>query len=348
MSDKLPTIKEIAKKLGISPSSVSRALHDHPSIGLRTKMRVNQLAKELGYEPNQTAIFFQKRRTFTIGVVLPKLAETFFSEAISGIEDFASKHKYIVLMGQSQDSEEKEKSIIESMKDHRVDGLIVSISKNTTNYEHFEMLKKYDIPVVFFDCIPRMPNINSVECDMVDGTIKAVSFLLKKGYIVIGLINGPAKLLASQQRLEGYKIAMDKSRLKYDPNLVINTDLSSVGTQKAMTELLSYKRVPNAILAFNDYVALDAVQYARQKNLIIYRDISFVSYANLPINSYTSFPPLASIEQFPYEQGQKAMETLLQLLDEKDDVPKNNTGHKIVIEPQLILNSSQMPGGIFR
>ncbi|MES2003446.1 MAG: LacI family DNA-binding transcriptional regulator [Bacteroidota bacterium] len=348
MPEKLPTIKVIAKKLGLSPSSVSRALHDHPSIGLKTKMLVTQLAKELGYEPNQTAIFFQKRKTFTIGVVLPKLSETFFSEAISGIEDFASKHKYIVLLGQSHDNEEKEKTIIETMKDHRVDGIIVSISKNTNNYEHFEMLNKYDIPVVFFDCIPRMANINSVECDMVEGTVKAVSVLLKKGYRVIGLINGPPKLLASQQRLEGYRIAMDKNRLKFDPNLIINTDLSTEGTHRAMTEFLSYKRAPSAILTFNDYVALDAVQYAKQKNLIIYRDISFVSYANLPLNSYTSFPPLASIEQFPYEQGQKAMEMLLQLLESGNSGEKNKTGQKIMIEPQLILNTHETSGRMFR
>ena len=340
MSEKLPTIKVIAKKLGISPSSVSRALHDHPSIGLKTKALVNNLAKELGYEPNQTAIFFQKRKTFTIGVVLPKLTETFFSEAISGIEDFATKHKYIVLLGQSHDNESKEKTIIETMKSHRVDGIIASISKNTNNYEHFDMLKKYEIPIVFFDCIPQMPHIHTVECDMVEGTVKAVSFLLKKGYRNIGIINGPPKLLASQQRLEGYRIAMNKHRLKFDPFLVINTDLSTKGTHDAMTEFLAHKRAPSAILAFNDYVALDAVQFALQKNLVIYKDISFVSYANLPINSYTSFPPLASIEQFPYEQGQKAMEILLGLL-EKGYNGDNQSGSKTMIEPQLILNTQQ-------
>lgn len=342
VSQKIPTIKEIATKLGISPSSVSRALHDHPSIGLRTKTQVKQLAKELGYEPNQTAIFFQKRKTFTIGVVLPTLAETFFAEAISGIEDFANIHNYTVLLGQSQDKEEKEKRIIQTMKDHRVDGLIVSISKNTTNYEHFEMLNKYDIPLVFFDCIPKMNNINSVECDMIDGTIKAVNFLLQKGLRIIGFINGPDKLPASQQRLEGYKIAINKNRLKFDPNLVINTDLTTASTYKAMSELLSYKRAPSAILTFNDYVALDAAQYAKQNNLIIYRDISFVSYANLPINSYTAYPPLASIEQFPYEQGKRAMTLLLQVLNERTDNILTKQGYKTIIETQLILNTNQL------
>ncbi len=346
MSDKVPTIKVIAKKLGLSASTVSRALNDHPSIGLKTKTLVKQLAKDLGYEPNQTAIFFQKRKTFTIGVVLPKLSETFFSEAISGIEDFASMNKYIVFLGQSHDDEEREKKIIESMKNHRVDGIISSISKNTTNYAHFEMLKKYDIPIVFFDCIPPIENINSVECDMVEGTIKAVSFLLKKGYRNIGLINGPHKLLASQQRLEGYRIAINKNRLKFDPNLVINTDLSTKGTHDAMAEFFSHKRTPTGIITFNDYVALDAAQFAFQRNKTIGKDISFVSYANLPINSYMAYPPLASIEQFPYDQGKRAMEMLLGIL-ESENKSDTNKGFRIKIETELVLNSHQNSGRIF-
>ena len=189
MENKLPTITEIAKRLNISASTVSRALHNHSSIGLRTKMRVQQLAKELNYEPNQTAIFFQQRKTFTIGVVLPELSEAFFSAAISGIEDCAYKNKYSVLMGQSHDIEEKEKQIIETMKSHRVDGLLVSIASKTNNYDHFETLKRYNIPVVFFDRIPNMANIHYVACNLISGTIQAINFLIKKGHRVIGIAN---------------------------------------------------------------------------------------------------------------------------------------------------------------
>lgn len=340
MSPKLPTIKEIAKRLNISPSTVSRALHNHPSIGLRTNTKVHQLAKELGYEPNQTAIFFQQRRTFTVGVVLPKLSETFFSEAISGIEDFATKHKYTVLIGQSQDKMEKEKTIIRSMKDRRVDGIIVSISKNTNSYEHFEQLKKVNIPVVFFDCLPKMNNIHSVECDMLDGTIKAIDLLLKKKHRIIGFINGPAKLLASQHRYEGYKLAMQKNRLKLDPHLIVHTDLTKSGTYKAMKELMLYKRKPTAILSFNDYVTLDAVQYAKEHGIAINKDLSFVSYANLPVNNYMAYPPLASIEQFPYEQGEKAMEILLKILNIEKSKTEEINFQKKIIEPELVLNDN--------
>lgn len=337
MSTQQPTIKEIAKRLNISASTVSRALHDHSSIGLRTKMRVKQLAKELNYEPNQTAIFFQQGKTFTLGVILPELSEAFFSTAICGIEDTANKSKYTVLLGQSHDNEEREKQIVETMKNHRVDGLIVSISKNTTNYAHFDSLKKYNIPVVFFDRIPNAPDINFVACNMQSGTIQAVNFLLKKGHRVIGMINGPDKLVASQQRLEGYLIALKKHRLKYDPNLIISSDLTRAGTCEAMRQLTTMRRKPTAVVAFNDYVALDAVRYARSLKIRINEDITFVSYANLSISHYTDFPPAASVEQYPYQQGQKATETLLELLTKKDTTA--NSFCKTILESKLIIHN---------
>ncbi|HMO63484.1 MAG TPA: LacI family DNA-binding transcriptional regulator [Ferruginibacter sp.] len=344
MKNHLPTIKEIAKQLNISVSTVSRALHDHKSIGLRTKMQVQELAKKLQYEPNQTAIFFQQGKTFTIGVILPELSEAFFSSAISGIEDAAHKSNYTVLLGQSHDSVEKEKQLIDTMKKHRVDGLLVSISKNTTDYSHFETLQRYNIPIVFFDRIPKISNIHYVACNMVNGTVQAVNFLFKKGHRIIGMINGPEKLPATKERLDGYIQALTKSRLKYDPALVINCDLTKESVCHATEKLLTGKRKPTAIVAFNDYVALDAVQQARKMKLRINKDICFVSYANLPISNYTAYPPLASVEQFPYLQGQKATETLIELLQKKsdDDTDVNNrTYYKIILESQLVLHDAK-------
>lgn len=342
MESKLPTIKEIAKRLNISASTVSRSLHDHPRIGLRTKMQVQKLAKEINYEPNQTAIFFKQRKTFTLGVILPELSEAFFSSAISGIEDCAFKNNYTVLMGQSHNSEEKEKLLIETMKNHRVDGLVISIAKNTTHYEHFESLKRYNIPVVFFDRIPNIPNIHYVACNLVSGTVQAINFLFKKGHRVIGMINGPEKLYASQERKEGYIQAMTKSRLKFYPSLIVNTDLSTAGTYEATKDLLSSKIKPTAIVTFNDYVAIDAAKYTRLQKLRINKDICFVSYANQTWNSYTAFHPFASIEQFPYLQGQKAAETLLELFNKKEfETENNHSYYKIILESQLMLNHNK-------
>ena len=166
MSSKLPTITEIARQLNISVSTVSRALHNHPGIGLRTKARVQELAKQLNYEPNQTALFFQQGKTYTIGVILPELSENFFSAAISGIEDAAEKLNYTVLLGQSHDNEERERKIVATMKNHRVDGLLVSISKNTNNQIQLSVLSK------FYQTLRIKPNIKAITASTISIWIK--------------------------------------------------------------------------------------------------------------------------------------------------------------------------------
>jgi LacI family transcriptional regulator len=338
MTGKPATLKEIARILNLSVSTVSRALHDHPSIGVTTCQKVKKIASELDYEPNQAAIFFQKGKTFTLGVILPELSEAFFSSAISAIEDTAYKSNYTVLLAQSHDDEHMEKKLVEKMKNHRVDGLLISIAKSTSSFEHFEMLKRYNIPVVFFDRIPSMQNIHYVACNMETGTIEVVNYLLKKGHRAIGMINGPKTLYATGERQEGYIKALVKNRLKYDPTLMTNCDLTEEGTITAMEQLVNNKRKPTAIVTFNDYVALYAMKYAKQNHLE--KDICFVSYANLPLIRYMENYPLASVEQFPYLQGQKATDILLSLLNN----PKKNTEeiqayYKIFVDSQLVENN---------
>ncbi|HTL07691.1 MAG TPA: LacI family DNA-binding transcriptional regulator [Chitinophagaceae bacterium] len=334
------TIKEIARQLNISVSTVSRALHNHKSIGLRTRTRVQELAAALHYEPNQRAIFFQQQKTFTLGVILPALSEAFFAAAISGIEDMANTNNYTVLMGQSHDSAEREKKIVATMKKHQVDGIIVSLAKDAVNIDHFTQLAKHDIPVVFFDRVPDNAEAHYVACDMEAGTIEAIDFLLKKKYRVIAMINGPQQLLASKQRTEGYRQAMDKHRIKYDPALIIHSDLSKEGTYAAMEQLLKGKRKPQAIVTFNDYVLLDAIQYARKQNIAINEEIVFVSYANLPFGAHTAFPPLASLEQYPYQQGQQATTLLLDLLQKTREERRTTAFKHIVIAPALVINET--------
>jgi DNA-binding LacI/PurR family transcriptional regulator len=334
---KVATIKEIAKQLNISPSSVSRALHNHPSIGLRTKMQVQKLAEELNYEPNKIAIFFKQRRTYTIGVILPNLKEEFFSNAISGVEDVAVKNKYNVFIGQSHDDVEREKQIVKAMKDQHVDGIIVSLTKYTKDYEHFTDLKNYDIPLVFFDRVPALNNVNKVYYDMVEGTKQALEYLIAKGHRRIGIINGPDEMKSSKERTEAYKQVMIKQRLKIDMSLVVSTNLTSESTKAALNELLSSKPRPTAILAINDYVALDAMQHAKKLKLKINKDICFVSYANLPITSFLLNPPMASVEQHAYVQGTKAAEILMEILN--SDKEENDNYRDIKINGELIIHN---------
>ena len=336
MIKKLPTIKEIARRLNVSVSTVSRALHDHPSIGLRTRMQVQQVAKEINYEPNQAAIFFKQGKTFTLGVILPNLQEQYFSIAIDGIEQTAIQNSYNVLISQSHDDPKREKQIVETMRRNRVDGIVVSISKNTSNYEHFVELEKFNIPVVFFDREPHLPNAYSVTCSLKNSTVAMVDLFVNKGLKRIGFINGPGPITLTHERAEGYREGLSKNKLKEEKELIVQTDLTTPGTEKAIGKLLALKKPPNAVIVFNDYVALDAIRYAKKEGLAINKDIFFGSYANLPIIQYIDNPPIVSVEQFPFEQAQKATDILLQLINKKENGVIGSP--KTILEGQLVLH----------
>lgn len=338
MEQKPATIKEIASKLNVSVSTVSRALHNHPSIGLRTKMKVQQLADELHYEPNQAAISFKKGRTMTLGVILPDLGEEYFSIAINGIEEVAIKNNYTVLIGQSHDDTSREGQIIDAMRRQRVDGLIVSLSKTTRSCQHFEQLKKYGIPVVFFDRVPDWPDAYTVSCNLENSSAELVDWLVSKGHKHIGFIKGPDTLLHSKQRLNGYYEGLQKHRLKTEKALVVSTDLSKEKTKDAMHKLLALRNRPTAVIAFNDYVALEAIKYCRAQGIRINKDIVFASYANLPVTSYLDEAPVVSVEQFPYQQAEKAAGILMRLIESKG----GDTGipHKTVLESKVVVNKA--------
>lgn len=331
---KLPTIKEIARRLNVSASTVSRALHDHPSIGLRTKTRIKELAKELKYEPIQTAIFFKQGRTHTLGVILPYLSETFFALAVSGIEDAAFLNNYSVMVAQSHDSLEKEKQIALSFIKHRVDGVLVSVSKETKKTDHLKELEEYNIPVVYFDRAPDLIDIHKVTCNLYKSSMQLIDFLYKNSHRKIALLRGPQFLTASSERMKGFMDGLSKKRLKADPNFIADTDLTKESTFKAMEILLSQKQKPTAVIAFNDLVALDAIQYIKQNTkLQLNKDISFVSYANVPFCKYLDDKPVASVEQFPYEQGKAATDILMRVLKNENTEPIQS-----IIDTQIILH----------
>lgn len=336
MQQKPTTIKEIARRLNVSVSTVSRALHNHPSIGLRTRTLVHQMAGEMNYEPNQAAISFKKGKSMTLGVILPNLSEEYFSIAINGIEDVATQNGYTVLIGQSHDEMAREEQITETMRRQRVDGILVSLSKSTKSFQHFEQLKKYNIPVVFFDRVPDLPGAYTVSCSLEKSSVQLIDWLVGRGHKHIGFIKGPDTLIHSKQRLNGYHEGLKKNKLKTDTALVVSTDLSKEKTRDAMHKLLALRNRPTAVIAFNDYVALEAIRYCRQQGLAINKDIAFVSYANLPITSYLDEPPVASVEQFPYQQAEKATEILFRLIGSKS--ADKSIPHKTVLESKVVMN----------
>jgi DNA-binding LacI/PurR family transcriptional regulator len=299
-------------------------------------MQVKKLAAELNYEPNQAAISFKKGRSFTIGVILPNLREEFFSMAINSIEDTATRNSYTVLIGQSHDDKEREKKIVETMRKHRVDGILVSISKNTNSFEHFDELKKYNIPVVFFDRVPEKDDVYKVFCSLKQSSIEMVDWLIGQGHKRIGFIKGPGSMTATDERLQGYIQGLAKSNISVDTNLIVETDLTADQNVTAIKTLLSTTDTPTAVVVFNDYVALDAIRYSKGAGHEINKNIYFTSYANLPMTTYMDHPPIVSVEQFPQEQAEKATDILLKLVESKNS--PQEIKNKIVLEGKLVVH----------
>ncbi|QES87715.1 LacI family DNA-binding transcriptional regulator [Rhizosphaericola mali] len=338
--EKTTTIKEIAVKLNVSTSTVSRALNNHPSIGEITRNRIKATAKEMNYAPNLAAIQFKKGKSFTIGVIIPELSETFFSDAISGIEDVTFKQGYNVIFGQSHNDIDKEKAILESFKRNRVDGILVSLSKTTKNLDHFHDLSKMNIPVVFFDRVPKTADFHYVKSDLYKVSVEIINFLWEKNHRNIALLKGPNCMASTNERMKGVLDGFIKKRVKTDGSLFGITDLTKEGTFIAMKDILSQKNRPTAIIAFNDFVALDAMEYIQAfTSLKINKDIVIVSYANNPLLKYLKvFKPAASVEQFPYLQGEKATSILLDLINngQKLDEKGNIILNQIIIDAELV------------
>ena len=332
-------MKTIAHQLGVTVSTVSRALQNHPRIGLRTRERVHELAEQWGYIPNPTAINLKRKRTFNIGVVLPFLTEQFFSMAISGIEDVAISEGYSVMVMQSRNDYERERVAIRTFIRHGVDGIIVSMASETHNNDHFLTVNKHGLPVVFFDRVVRdLPN-SCVYADLTVVTTEAVAYLHARGLTRIALLNGPDTLQATDERLMGYLMGLANQHIPVHPAYQKSLDLSKADTIRAMNELLDLPEPPQAVLAFHDYIALDAMQVCRERGLTINRDIFFVSYSNLSFCAYLEQPPIASIEQFPYEMGRSAAQFMISAIN----YPDNSERQVDVIRPALTIRPEWQP-----
>ncbi len=330
------TIKEIAQELKISISTVSRALQNNPRIGLRTRERVWEVAKRMHYVPNPAALLLKKNKTSTIGVLLPYLQEEFFSMAITGIEDVALEKGYNVVVSQSRDKFEREVKALKSFLSNRVDGVIASIAAEASNYSHFKEIEEYGTPLVFFDRVPRNLEANKVRCSITQGAFEAVEFLVNKGIKRIALLNGPSNLEVSDERLNGYLLAIQKFNLATSPSYIKSTDLSKEDSTEKMFELIALKEPPEAILTFNDYLAIYAMQACKQKGIVPNKDILFVSFANLPMTFYLDNPPLASVEQFAYNMGIKSAELLINIIENpSDEMPPYQ---EIILETKLIVH----------
>lgn len=334
------TIKDIARELKISPSTVSRALKDHPDISPATKKAVRELAQELDYQPNSVALSLRKSKTYTIGVIIPQLVHHFFSTVISGIEDVAYKAGYHVMLCQSNESYEREVLSTQALLTSRVDGLLVSVAQETQDVKHFQSVINRGIPTVFFDRIVSGLDTSSVVVDDFGGAYRAVEYLLKSGCRRIAHLGGPENLGISQNRRKGYEQALSDYGFELNDQLILAAGLTIEEGQAACRQLLEQGPLPDAIFAANDPLAVGAVQVLKEKKIRIPEDISIIGFSNEPITSLID-PPMTTVAQPGFEMGQIATRLLLDEIDHKDD--DNQPIDKKELKTELVVRQSTRP-----
>jgi DNA-binding LacI/PurR family transcriptional regulator len=313
-----PTIKDIAEELSISFSTVSRALHNNPRIGLKTRELVHRKAKELNYIPNPVANILKSNKTKTIGILVPNLHEEFFVDTIEGIENVIEVEGYHAIIMQSKEDIGKEKKAIESFLRMRIDGLIVSLSEETDNIVHFKELEKYGIPVVFFDRVPVESNAHKVKCNTATGAEQLVSYLVNIGKKRIAFLNGPAQLETSQERLKGVIEGHIKNNINLKDELLLHINIDERSTEKAISFLVKNK-VPDAIICFNDLIAIYAAKAIKKLENAPLVEPIIAGFGNLNILKYVDSPPKLTVEQHPTQMGVSAAKLLLQCIEKEED-----------------------------
>ncbi|MEO9003544.1 MAG: LacI family DNA-binding transcriptional regulator [Ginsengibacter sp.] len=316
--NKAITLKDLAVKLNMSVSTVSKALNDNALISSITRNRVKKLASEWNYTPNEVARHFKLNKTFTVGLIIPNMLDQFYALAINGVEDIAGIEKYNVIVSQSHENPEKEEKIVELMKRNRVDGLIIAITKETQDMTLFHKLEYIGIPVVFFARPPKENLFDSVTADNESGAFEATDFLIKKGHKRIAHLMGPVSMEVSHIRFNGYKKALQKNNIFFDPDLVKVVTLTTKSTFKTMVELMKLKNPPTGIFAFKNYLSLDAIEYLKRNNPSKIKKIDFTGFGKLPLLQYLEKKPVASIDENSYQIGLEAARLLFKKIDAHD------------------------------
>ncbi|MFA6455948.1 MAG: LacI family DNA-binding transcriptional regulator [Bacteroidota bacterium] len=328
------TIIDIAQKLNVSPSTVSRALSNHPDVKKETKDLVKKIAEELRYSPNPIARSLKNSRSTTIGVIVPEIKHDFFSSAISGIEDVAYQSGYTILVCQSNESYEREVVNTNVLMHQRVAGVIVSISQNTKSADHFQDLLRRKIPVVFFDRVIEGINASCVVIDDYKSAFDATTFLLDKGYSKIAHFAGPKELGICLHRKNGYMDALKQHGIILHNDYVRFGGLHEQDGYNSMDAMLKENVIPDAIFAVNDPVAIGAFQRIKESKLKIPDDIAIVGFSNNKITSLVD-PQLTTVDQPSFEMGRKSAEILLSEIEDKSIEPKS-----IVLNTNLIVRGS--------
>ncbi|WP_026950588.1 LacI family DNA-binding transcriptional regulator [Algoriphagus mannitolivorans] len=339
MSDKRRiTLKDIAKALNLSPSTVSRALNGYPSLSEETIHMVKEYAEKHQYVPNPIAVNFRKNRTSILGMVVPHLVHHFFSTTISGALEAAKKNGYNILMAQSYDLLKDEILACQHLLGMGVDGLLISVSNETREADHLQAFLDEGKPVVQFDKVTDHISGPKIEVDDFQGAYQAVTHLIRQGYRKIAHLSGRMNVKNSHERFLGYKKALEDHGLEFKEEWVKNCfDISEEEGFGFTTELVNMEEKPDAIFCITDLVALGAMNCLKSKGYTIPDQLGLMGFSNWMLSEYTS-PSLSSVNQFGYQMGAKAAESLMELL-KIHELGENQTH---ILKTELVVRHSSL------
>lgn len=329
------TIIDIAKKLGISKSTVSRALRNHPDISQTTRDAVKKMAEELKYIPNTIASSFRNRKSKVIGLIMPQISYFFFPSVIQGIEKVVRSKGYNLMILQSDESYEREIENLNILLANNVEGILASVALETKQFDHYQYIIDIGMPIVFFDRVIKELDADIVLVDDISASMKAVTHLLEAGKRKIALCTGNMNLLISRNRLQGYKTALLEYGIPINENLILSCD-SPKDAETAMIALLNSKNAPDAVFAISDLTMTGVMKAIFKQNLNVPTDISVIGFCEEPFRSMYN-PQLTAIEPMGKEIGMKASELLF---DRLDDSANTNMRSRIVY-----LDSNIVEGG---
>jgi DNA-binding LacI/PurR family transcriptional regulator len=333
---KAATIKDIAKALGVSISTVSRALQDKPEISEETKRLVRESAKKLKYRRNSMAVALKTQKSYSIGVVVPQIVSAFYASVVKGIEQVANGLGYQVFVSSSNEDMSKEQKNVYGFIDHRVDGMIVSLSKATNEFNHIHYIQENHVPLVLFDRTSKEINVPKVVANDADAAYLAVSHLIDKGARRIAFITGPEHMLVGRNRYRGYQAALANNDLEPDAKLVVRCNLTVEDAREATRKMLLMDVPPDAIFGISDEVAIGALFAIKESGLKIPQEISVVGFSNSNRSRYME-PSLTTMDQNPEKIGILAAKLLFEQIDGK--VGSSET-KEIIVPATLIVRAS--------
>jgi LacI family transcriptional regulator len=330
------SLKDLAEELGVSISTVSRALKNHPDISMELTQKIQQLAHERNYVPNPLAMGLLRQQTKMIGVIVPDIVTHFYASIISGIEDVANQHGYFCIISSSGESLQKEVDSVNNLLKARVEGLIVCLSQETREFSHFNRLIGNEIPLVFFDRVPSGLKVPTVTVDGVSAVKSIVHHFYENGCRRIAYISGPEHLSITQNRNRGFREGLKECNLPFEEDLLVSCNLSPADATAATQKLLTLPKLPDAIFGINDTVAFAAMTEIKQQGLKIPDDIALVGFTD-EFHSKVVEPALTSVTHPTFQMGQEAARLFFKCLE-----TGNSFTEQVVLLTELVIRKSSV------